>query len=80
MTLKSGQALEGVLKNRNNYSLQLLDARGELHLLLVKDVRELTVSKNSMMPANYKTRFNAAEIDGLVAYLAKQTGRPVAAR
>ena len=79
VVLKNGQALEGVLKNRNNYSLQLLDARGELHLLLMTAVKEMTVSKNSAMPANYKSRLSAKEIDALVAYLAKQTARPMVA-
>ncbi|HEU0124594.1 MAG TPA: c-type cytochrome [Bryobacteraceae bacterium] len=73
--LNNGRSLDGVLKNRNNFSLQLLDARGDLHLVLVNDVRTLTVSKNSVMPANYKARLSGAEIDGLVAYLAKQTAR-----
>lgn len=79
VVLKSGKTLDGVLKNRNNYSLQMLDARGELHLLLMTDVRELTVAKNSAMPANYKTRLTAAEINALVAYLAAQTARPMQA-
>jgi putative heme-binding domain-containing protein len=77
IVLKSGKTLDGVLKNRNNYSLQLLDARGELHLLLMSGVKEMAVSKNSAMPANYKTRLSGAEINALVAYLAKQTARPV---
>ena len=79
VVLKSGKTLDGVLKNRNNYSLQLLDARGELHLLLMTEVRELTVAKLSAMPANYKSRLSVAEINGLVAYLAKQTARPMQA-
>jgi cytochrome c oxidase cbb3-type subunit III len=77
VVLKNGRTLEGVLKNRNNFSLQLLDARGELHLLLMNDVKELAVAKSSAMPANYKSRLTAAEIDALVAYLAKQTARPM---
>lgn len=79
LVLKNGQRLEGVLKNRNNFSLQLLDARGELHLLAVNSVREMKVSPNSAMPSNYKSRLTKAEIDGLVAYLARQTVRPIAA-
>lgn len=79
VVLKNGKTIEGVLKNRNNYSLQMLDARGELHLLLMTEVRELNVAKNSAMPANYKSRLSAAEINALVAYLAKQTARPVQA-
>jgi mono/diheme cytochrome c family protein len=31
------------------------------------------------MPANYKSRLSAKEIDALVAYLAKQTARPMVA-
>ncbi len=77
--LKNGKTLDGVLKYRNNYSLQLLDGRGDLHLLQMTEVREMTVAKNSAMPATYKSRLSAAEINGLVAYLAKQTGRPLVA-
>jgi len=64
-----------VLKNRNNFSLQVLDARGELHLLLMTAVKEMAVSPNSVMPANYKARLSGAEINALVAYLAQQTAR-----
>lgn len=79
VSMKNGQTLEGVLKNRNNFSLQLLDARGELHLLLMSSVKEMTVSKDSAMPANYKSRLSKTEIDALVAYLARQTARPMTA-
>lgn len=79
VTLKNGKTVEGVLKNRSNYSLQLLDAKGDLHLLLMHDVKQMAVARNSIMPSNYKTRLTPAEIDGLVAYLAKQTARPAQA-
>lgn len=78
VTLKSGKKLDGVLRNRNNYSLQLQDAKGDLHLLLVKDVAELRISPDSAMPAIGKT-LSAAEVDGLVAFLGKQSVRPVEA-
>ena len=77
IVLKNGKTLDGVLKNRTNYSLQVLDARGELHLLLMSGVKEMAVAKKSAMPANYKARLSAAEINALVAYLARQTARPV---
>ncbi len=77
IVLKNGKTLDGVLKNRTNYSLQVLDARGDLHLLLMSGVKEMAVAKKSAMPANYKTRLSAAEINALVAYLARQTARPV---
>jgi len=76
ITLKAGKKLDGVIKNRNNYSLQLLDAKGDLHLLLVKDIAAMEIAKDSMMPALGKA-LSSEELDGLVAYLGKQTVRPV---
>lgn len=75
IVLKNGKTVDGVLKNRNNFSLQVQDARGELHLLLMTAVKEMTVAPNSVMPANYKSRLSGAEINALVAYLAQQTAR-----
>lgn len=75
IVLKNGKTVDGVLKNRNNFSLQVLDARGELHLLLMTAVKEMAVAPNSVMPADYKTRLSGAEINALVAYLAQQTAR-----
>ena len=78
VTLKSGKKIDGVLRNRNNYSLQLQDAKGDLHLLLVKDVVELKISPDSAMPAIGKT-LSKEEVDGLVAFLGRQSVRPVEA-
>lgn len=75
IVLKNGKTVDGVLKNRNNFSLQVQDARGELHLLLMTAVKEMQVAPNSVMPANYKSRLSGAEINALVAYLAQQTAR-----
>ena len=36
--LKNGKQIEGVARNRNNYSLQVLDRSGDLHLISMLDV------------------------------------------
>ena len=54
----------------------MLDAAGELHLLMKKDLRAVTFSKKSLMPSDYKTRLNAAELEDLLAFLSRQAGRP----
>ena len=41
--LKNGQTLRGVARNRSNYSLQVQDAKGALHLLLMSDVASVTL-------------------------------------
>src|SRR5262249_21615668 len=41
---KDGSVLKGVARNRNNYSIQVQDAQGKLHLISVADVREIDLS------------------------------------
>ena len=76
--MNDGRRLEGVARNRTNYSLQLQDVQGKLHLLNVGDIRELTIARGSPMPRDYRTRLTKQEIEDLVSYLSRQTLRPAA--
>jgi putative heme-binding domain-containing protein len=69
--LKSGLTLEGVAKNYNNYSVQILDKTGKLHLLRREDIAQLDVMDVSMMPAVS----DADEVLHLVAFLSQQSVR-----
>ena len=69
--LKSGQTVQGVAKNYNNYSVQLLDHAGKLHLLSSDDIAKLEVMESSMMPAITDPN----EALHLVAFLARQSTR-----
>jgi cytochrome c oxidase cbb3-type subunit III len=73
---KDGRKVEGVAKNFTNYSIQILDDKGKLHLFAKADLTEIAVRKTSIMPADFKTRFSARELDDLIAYLSTQTVRP----
>jgi putative heme-binding domain-containing protein len=75
VVLKSGQTLRGVAKNRSNYSLQLVDTNGVLHLLRMSDVKQLTLSESTPMPTDYATRLSHEELRDLLAYLATQDTR-----
>jgi len=68
--------LSGVLKNGNNYSLQILDAKGQLHLLSRTGVRSFQKRKESLMPAGYSQKLSKTEADDLLAYLSQRTIRP----
>jgi putative heme-binding domain-containing protein len=70
--LKNGQKLEGVAKNRSNYSLQLVDTKGALHLIQMRDVKKLTISDTTPMPTDFAKRLSRTELRDLLAYLAKQ--------
>ena len=70
VVLKNGETWKGVAKNRSNYSLQLVDTEGILHLIPMSDVKELTLSQSTPMPTDYGTRLSRDELRDLLAYLA----------
>jgi hypothetical protein len=74
--------IQGVARNRSNYSLQVVDNSGSLHLIAMKDVKELAVSERSLMPGDYEKRLSPQELQDLLAFLARQSLRSsaVAAR
>jgi len=73
---KDGSILEGVARNRSNYSIQVQDRQGKLHLISVADVRAIELSPHSPMPRDYGTRLTPREIEDLLAYLSRQSIRP----
>lgn len=70
VVFKDGKMLSGVAKNRSNYSLQLVDTKGILHLIQMNEVKELTLSASTPMPTDYATRLSKDELRDLLAYLA----------
>lgn len=70
VVLKNGQTLTGVAKNRSNYSLQLVDTKGQLHLIDMNSVKEVTLSASTPMPVDYGKRLTRDELRDLLAYLA----------
>ena len=75
VTLRNGKLLKGVARNRSNYSLQVQDSQGNLHLIEIADVAEMTLGKGSPMPKDYGKKLSPKEVDDLVAYLSKQSLR-----
>jgi putative heme-binding domain-containing protein len=76
VTLKTGQVIHGIARNRSNYSLQIVDDSGKLWLLSMSDVKDLKINEHSIMPTDYATRLTSDELRDLVAYLAHQSLRP----
>ncbi|MDX1984883.1 MAG: c-type cytochrome [Bryobacteraceae bacterium] len=73
---RDGRKVEGILRNRNNYSMQIQDAAGRIHLIAIGDLKEYSLDRRSPMPNDYKTRLSRQEMDDLVAYLSRQSMRP----
>jgi putative heme-binding domain-containing protein len=75
--LRSGKALKGVARNRTNYSLELQDASGSVHRLSMADIQEITLGRGSPMPKNYASRLSQTELENILAYLSRQSARPI---
>jgi putative heme-binding domain-containing protein len=72
---KTGTVIEGVAKNNTNYSIQVLDRNGKLHLLSKGDIAEIAFRKGSLMPEDYGTRLTREEQSDLIAFLSRQAVR-----
>jgi putative heme-binding domain-containing protein len=70
-----GQAIRGVIKNENNFSLQVLGTDQKVHLLLRSEISELTYEEKSLMPADFDKKLSKDELQGLVAFLSRQARR-----
>ncbi|MBI1789149.1 MAG: c-type cytochrome [Acidobacteria bacterium] len=72
LTTSEGRAIRGIVKNENNFSLQVLDESGKLHLLLREEVSEIQYSPEALMPRDYQRRLTPDEFQNLLAFLSKQ--------
>lgn len=66
---RAGQRLTGVLRNEDNFSVQLLSTDGVFHLLLKSQIVSWQPSGVALMPGDYGRRLSAAELQDLVRYL-----------
>jgi cytochrome c oxidase cbb3-type subunit III len=69
VTTRSGDRLTGVVRNEDNFSLQLQALDGSFHLLMKPDIEKLSPQANSLMPADYATSLTPRELDDLVGFL-----------
>lgn len=72
---KTGASVRGVIKNENNFSLQIMGADDKLHLLLRDEVATITYETQSLMPSGIDKKLTTAELQDLLAFLSRQTRR-----
>ncbi len=79
VTLRDGKFIEGVVRNEDNFSLQLQSTDGTFHLLQKSAVVTITPHPEPLMPSDYASTLSAAQLNDLVGYLmtvARQTKKP----
>jgi cytochrome c oxidase cbb3-type subunit 3 len=68
-TAKDGQKYSGLVRNEDNFSIQLQSVDGTFHLLERSSLAELTFDAVPLMPGDYNSKFSKSELDQLIAYL-----------
>ena len=71
---RDGQSNSGLVRNEDNFSVQLQTLDGRLHLFLKSEVESMMRRSDSLMPADYASTLSAGEIDDLVSFLIRVGG------
>lgn len=69
VTLRDGQKFSGVLRNEDNFSLQLQSLDGAFHLFMRAELQSLSHFSELLMPSNYGSTLSRNEIDDLTSFL-----------
>jgi PQQ-dependent dehydrogenase (methanol/ethanol family) len=67
-----GRVLRGVAKNQDTFSLQMMDEKEKLHLLLKKDLKRVTRVPHLLSPP---TSLKPSEVDDMIAFLMENPSR-----
>jgi putative heme-binding domain-containing protein len=74
LTTPSGQQIQGVKKNEDLFSVQIMDTRERIQGYLREDLKGVTNVKISAMPTFSRETLSDAELDDLLAYLTALQG------
>jgi putative heme-binding domain-containing protein len=66
---RTGETFTGVIRNEDNFSLQIQSADGIFHFLMKADLESVKYQPQASMPTDYGVRLNSQELDDLVSYL-----------
>lgn len=82
LTTASGERIEGLIRNEDNFSVQVQTKDGSFHFLKKSELRTFEHLPGSLMPANYGELLNDSELNDLVSYLmaTSPTTKPLPSR
>jgi cytochrome c oxidase cbb3-type subunit III len=77
--LHNGKKLRGLVRNEDNFSLQLQTLDGEYHFLDKSSLKLLVHEPHSLMPLDYAKTLTKSQLDDLVTFVSQHRGaRPAA--
>ncbi|HYM74760.1 MAG TPA: c-type cytochrome [Candidatus Dormibacteraeota bacterium] len=68
-TTTDGTRVEGIVRNEDNFSVQMQAKDGSYHFFQKSDLRKLEYHGEPLMPTDYGKRLSRAELNDLVSYL-----------
>lgn len=69
VTTRDGRRVEGMVRNEDNFSVQLQTREGTFLFLQKSELQNLEYGGQSLMPANYGERLSPTELNDLVSFL-----------
>jgi cytochrome c oxidase cbb3-type subunit III len=69
VTMRDSKTFTGVIRNEDNFSIQLQSFDGTFHFLNRADVAKVDFQATPIMPTDYSTTLKPAELDDLINYL-----------
>jgi putative heme-binding domain-containing protein len=81
-TTANGDRYQGIIRNEDNFSLQLQSTDGTFHFLSKADLKTIERGQGSIMPSDYASRLSAAQLNDIASYLLNlgRASVPAAAR
>lgn len=71
----NGQRYQGLVRNEDNFSLQLLSTDGAFYLLSKRDLKAIERSPASIMPSDYASTLSQTQLNDLISYLVSLSNR-----
>ena len=73
---RAGKSYFGLVRNEDNFSLQLQSRDGQFVFLDKRDVLRVTPEPGGLMPGDYGSRLTETDLDNLVSFLASGGDQP----
>jgi putative heme-binding domain-containing protein len=75
-TLRDGTRTRGLVRNEDNFSLQLQDERGAFHSIDKASIASMSRDAHPLMPTDYGQRLSDADIQNLLRYITQLAHGP----
>ena len=67
--IRSGEKYVGIIRNEDNFSLQLQTLDGTFHFVAKSDLERLEYSSQPLMPSDYGSTLSSSDLNDVVSYL-----------